>query len=190
MSLERLLTVQTQDQPLPLESWDPALSGEMDMVVDRQGLWWHEGAKVEHPRVLRALSRLLRRESDGHYYLVTPAEKWRIRVEAYPLLIVDATRQETADGQSDWVLTTQTGERATLNGDCRLSLDDDTSIPRVELRHGLSARLSRQCWYYLVEQAECVEDARGRWHLGLHSGGHWHALGAPMDADDGQAPPS
>ncbi|REC96087.1 DUF1285 domain-containing protein [Kushneria indalinina] len=190
MSLERLLTVQTDDQPLPLERWNPALSGELDILVDRWGAWWHEGAAVEHPRVLRALSRLLRREKDGHYYLVTPVEKWRIRVEDYPLLIVDAACQKMPGGDSCWVLTTQTGEHATLNGDCCLVTDEDTEIPRVNLRHGLSARLSRQCWYHLVEQAECVEDDQGRLHMGLHSGGHWHALGAPMDADDIQTPPS
>ncbi|WP_457808137.1 DUF1285 domain-containing protein [Kushneria sp. EE4] len=188
MSLERLLTVQTDDQPLPLESWHPTLSGELDIRVDRQGVWWHEGAAVEHPRVLRTLSRLLRRESDGHHYLVTPVEKWRIRVEDCPLLIVDAACQALADGNPCWILTTQTGEHATLNGDCHLVLDEATDIPRVSLRHGLSARLSRQCWYYLVEQAECLEDAQGHLHMGIYSQGHWHALGAPMDAGDLQTP--
>lgn len=190
MSLERLLTIQTHDQPLPLEEWDPALSGELDIRVDRSGIWWHEGAKVAHPRVLRTLSRLLRREADGHYYLVTPAEKWRIRVEDYPLLIVEAARQEDTGNGSGWLLTTQTGEYAMLDNHCRLITDDETDIPRVILRHGLSARLSRQCWYYLVEQAECREDAEGRLHMGLQSGGHWHVLGAPVAPDDIPTSPS
>lgn len=190
MSLEKLLTVQTDDQPLPLEEWTPVLSGALDIWVDRWGVWWHEGAKVEHPRVLRALSRLLRRESDGHYYLITPVEKWRIRVEDYPLLIVEVAYEEGTDIGTCWQLTTQTGEHATLNGDCRLIIDDETGIPRVSLRHGLSARLSRQCWYQLVEQAECIEDAQGRLHMGLESGGHWHSLGAPMASDDIPTSPS
>ncbi|GHC19303.1 hypothetical protein GCM10010082_08590 [Kushneria pakistanensis] len=190
MSLERLLTVQMDDQPLPLECWHPALSGDLDILADRHGSWWHEGTRVEHPRVLRALSRLLRREADGHYYLVTPVEKWRIRVEDYPLIIVDAHRHETTGEDACWVLTTQTGEHATLNDDCHLVVDENTDIPLVNLRHGLSARLSRQCWYHLVEQAECVEDDKGRFCMGLYSGGHWHALGAAMDSDDIVTPPS
>ena len=190
MSLETLLTVQTNDQPLPLEDWHPALSGELDIRVDRGGVWWHQGARVEHPRVLRALSRLLRRETDGHYYLVTPVEKWRIRVENYPLMIVAAVCQEDSNAGICWQLTTQTGEHAILNGDCRLIMDDDTDIPRVILRDGLSARLARQCWYQLVEQAECLEDAQGQLHMGLHSGGHWHALGPPMTPDDLSTSPS
>lgn len=190
MSLERLLTVQTNDQPLPLEEWNPALSGALDIRVDRSGIWWHEGAKVVHPRVLRTLSRLLRCEADGHYYLVTPVEKWRIQVEEYPLLIVEAARQQDTDTGPGWLLTTQTGEHATLDSHCRLITDDETDIPRVIWRHGLSARLSRQCWYYLVEQAECFEDAQGHLHMGLQSGGHWHALGAPVAPDDTPASPS
>lgn len=190
MSLQRLLTVQMDDQPLPLECWHPALSGELDILVDRDGTWWHEGTRVEHPRVLRALSRLLRREADGGYYLVTPVEKWHIRVEDYPLIIVEALRQTPEDGNAFWILTTQTGEHATLDGDCCLVMKKDTDIPLVNLRHGLSARLSRQCWYSLVEQAECVEDAQGRLHMGLYSNGHWHALGAAVDPDDIVTPSS
>lgn len=188
MPLERLLTVQTDRQPLPLECWHPALSGELDMVVDRHGVWWHEGARVEHPRVLLTLSRLLRREEDGEYYLVTPAEKWRIRVEDCALLIVAADRHIPESGDSQWIVTTQTGETVALSADCRLIIDDDADIPRVSLRHGLSARLSRQCWYYLVEQAECFEDDQGHLHMGLRSGGHWQPLGVPMNADDTQGP--
>ncbi|ARS53847.1 DUF1285 domain-containing protein [Kushneria konosiri] len=184
MSLETLLTVQANDRPLPLEEWNPALSGDMDIRVDRDGVWWHEGARVEHPRVLRTLSRLLRREDDGHYYLVTPAEKWRIQVDDHPLLIVDAVCQADAGTGPCWQLTTQTGEHATLDDHCRLVLDDDADVPRVILRHGLSARLSRQCWYQLVEKAECIEDAQGQIHMGLHSGGYWHALGPPVNPDD------
>ncbi len=60
---------------------------------------------MTRPALVRLLSTLLRREADGHYYLVTPAEKQRIRVVDRPFLIVDAER----DGDGDWWLTTNAG---------------------------------------------------------------------------------
>src|SRR5690554_2678354 len=70
----------------PLEKWHPELSGDMDLLITRDGQWLHKGQPFSRKAIVRLFSTILRREEDGEYYLVTPVEKWRIRVEDTPLL--------------------------------------------------------------------------------------------------------
>ena len=58
----------------PLDQWDPAFCGDMDLLITAGGEWIHEGAPIRRPELVRLLASVLRRESDGDYYLVTPAE--------------------------------------------------------------------------------------------------------------------
>lgn len=162
----------------PLERWQPALSGDMDLLIRADGVWWHEGAPIRRPRLVRLLSTILRREADGGYYLVTPVEKWRIRVEDRPFLVVEADADSEA-GAPVWHLTTNVGDRITLGSDCRLVLSETPRgepVPEVAIRFGLAARLHRNVYYRLIEQAEPRSQPDGI-ALGLTSGGVWQPLG-------------
>ena len=75
----------SRDLP-PLDKWHPELSGNMDLVITRDGQWVFKGEPIAREATVKLFSTILRRESDGEYYLVTPVEKWRIRVEDAPLL--------------------------------------------------------------------------------------------------------
>ncbi|RKR06342.1 hypothetical protein C7446_1284 [Kushneria sinocarnis] len=167
-----------EEQLPPLMEWQPPFCGDIDMRIDRRGEWWHEGRHVSHPRVMRQLSRLLRRESDGDYYLLTPVEKWRIRVEDHPLLIVDARREVNEHGVPVWWLTTGTGDRLALGATHRLERDEKERPPTVAVRFGLHARLGNSVFMTLIEQGEIrlIED---RHELGLESDGVWQPLGYP-----------
>ncbi|MFC3283656.1 DUF1285 domain-containing protein [Litchfieldella rifensis] len=163
----------------PVDRWDPPLSGEMDLVIAADGRWIHEGTPIPRPRLIRLLSTVLRRDADGEYYLVTPGEKWRIRVEDRPFLIVDA--EEARNG---WMLTTNVGDRVMLDATHRLTPSVTSSgetVPEVAVRFGLAARLNRNVYYRLVEQAESREQDGGV-ELGLTSAGVWQPLGR-MDVD-------
>ena len=46
------------------------------------------GTEIKRPAMVRLFSTILRLDSDGEYYLVTPVEKVRIQVEDTPFLIV------------------------------------------------------------------------------------------------------
>ncbi|KFF50178.1 hypothetical protein GY26_03605 [Gammaproteobacteria bacterium MFB021] len=154
----------------PLDQWDPAFCGDMDLLITAGGEWIHEGAPIRRPELVRLLASVLRRESDGDYYLVTPAEKLRIRVEDRPLLAVDA--EADADG---WCVDLQWGERLRLGAAHRLHLASDPQgewRPALPVRHGLEARLHRNLYYRLVEVAEW----RGA-ELGLTSDGVWQPMG-------------
>ncbi|KAA0019132.1 DUF1285 domain-containing protein [Salinicola corii] len=154
----------------PLAQWDPPFCGDMDLVISANGEWIHEGTPIRRPALVDLLSRVLRREADGGYYLVTPAEKLRIGVEDLPLLVTDADRVDAG-----WIAVTADGDRVPLDATHRLTLVSGPAgdlLPALPIRHGLLARLHRNLFYRWVELAE-----RRGGEIGLWSGGVWQVLG-------------
>ncbi len=149
----------------PLHLWHPELSGEIDIRIQRDGSWWHEGEPIRRASLVQLFASILRREADGEYYLVTPVEKWRIQVEGFPLQIVDFDAGESAENGSFITVITNTGQRYLLGRDYPLFLPDspgaDNAVPAVGLDHGLAAVLNRAAWYRLVEVAEDREGQTG-----------------------------
>ncbi|MGJ8537432.1 MAG: DUF1285 domain-containing protein, partial [Parasphingopyxis sp.] len=81
------ITRLAQDKSLPpVETWHPEREGRVDIRIARDGSWYHEGAAIRRPALVRLFSTILRREPDGSYVLVTPAEKLAIEVEDAPFL--------------------------------------------------------------------------------------------------------
>lgn len=72
----------------PVERWNPPLSGDMDLRITRDGAWRYEGALIQREALVRLFASILRCDEDGHHYLITPVEKWRIRVDDAPFLAV------------------------------------------------------------------------------------------------------
>jgi hypothetical protein len=149
--------------PETLASWNPPLNGDIDLQIARDGTWNHGGDPIHREGLVRLFASLLRREDDGDYYLVTPAEKWRVQVERHPLLVVDFDRTGS-NGDSVWYALLNTGGRCHLGGEHALhttsindeggpkSVGDDTA-PWMDLPNGLSAQLTRAAWYRLVSDA-------------------------------------
>ncbi|SFT33045.1 DUF1285 domain-containing protein [Halomonas saccharevitans] len=176
MTLDPLLAqIEPHGEIPPVDRWHPAQRGVMDLTIAADGRWLHEGTAIARPRLVRLLSTILRREAEGDYWLVTPAEMQRIRVEDRPFLIVDAELEA-----GDWWLITNVGDRVRLDEECRLTLSETPAgetIPEVPIRFGLAARLGRNVYYRLVEQAETREGEEGALELGLTSAGTWQPLG-------------
>ena len=76
------------ENALPVEKWNPEYCGEMDMAIRRDGSWWHEGVRITRAPLIKLFASILRKDEDGHHYLVTPAEKIRIDVECAPFLAI------------------------------------------------------------------------------------------------------
>jgi hypothetical protein len=96
----------------------------------------------------------LRRETDGEYYLLTPVEKWRIKVQDHALRIIDIVPRTVAGVQ---VLEAQLNTGAVVTVDEQHSLFIDVGaggIAALTLDHGLSALCTRSAWYRLVELAD------------------------------------
>lgn len=143
----------------PVEQWQPPLSGTIDIRIDTQGDWYHEGTRIQRQPLVNLFASILRREQDGEYYLVTPVEKWRIRVEDAPLLAVDMDIGG-AGAERKILFTLNTGERVLLDAQHALTVTDVDGEPRpyLALNRGLSARLTRAVFYRLVEAAEQRSD--------------------------------
>ncbi len=134
----------------PIEKWQPELSGDIDIRIHSDGSWFHEGSEIRRFELVKLFASILRREDDGHYYLVTPVEKWRIQVEDLPLLIVDM--EVSAGSPPDKIaVKTNVGNWFELNASHPLNVfyeqGSDEPQPEVRLKHGLAGRVNRACFF-------------------------------------------
>jgi hypothetical protein len=152
--------------------------GDIDMRIDRNGVWFHQGSPIGRQELVRLFAGVLRRDDDGDYWLITPAEMARIKVEDAPFLAVEMT--VTGDGP-DQVLALRTNVDAVVNIDedhpLRIDTDPgtDAPMPYVVLDGGVEAKITRAVYYELV--ALGVEKNQGSGLLGVWSSGVFFALG-------------
>lgn len=158
--------------PDTLAAWQPGLSGDIDILIRADGSWEHAGDTIAREGLVRLFASLLRREDDGAYYLVTPVEKWRIRVERHALQGVDCVHRGN-NGDGAWHVLLNTGGQCRLGGERKLTPASGTEAPWVSLPNGLSAQITRAAWYRLIDAAQ-VDDERAF----IISGGEVIDLGA------------
>lgn len=168
-SIEKQLKGPRQRARPPLGEWDPPLSGDIDIVIRTDGEWLHEGGTFRREAIVDLFSSILRREADGHHYLVTPTEKWRIRVEKHALQVVDISR--SPDG-GVLVATCNHGPDISIGPEHPLRDSSDSDVPWLQCNNGLSASLARSVWYRLVDSAK---ERDGQ--LVVHSGDWVYVLG-------------
>jgi hypothetical protein len=148
-SIERQVRGKRNFDAPPLHLWSPALSGDIPIVISKDGRWFHDGGLIERESLVRLFASILRREDDGEYYLVTPVEKWRIEVEAHALVVTDVER-----AGDQLVVTLSTGRQAEVGAEYSLFLDPDCdNVAAIRLWHGLTALFNRNAWYRLVALA-------------------------------------
>lgn len=158
-ALQQQLGLEAENQYPPVEKWHPQLSGDMDMVIRRDGTWWHEGVQIKREKLVRLFASILRKEGD-EYFLLTPVEKWRISVEDRPLLIVMIERVDESIRA-----ITNSGDVVTIGQDHPLLMSelDGVLLPEVNVRADLYARFSRNAFYDLSDMAH--EDNDGRYFV-------------------------
>lgn len=157
----------------PVESWNPERCGDSAMRIAADGTWFHEGAPIRRPNMVRLFSTILRREPDGGHVLVTPAEKLSIAVEDAAFVAVEA-KSEGAGSARTIAFRLNTGDLVVAGPDHPLRADGTTEAPAhyLAVRGGLEARLARPAYYDLAEWAI----GEGASPLGLWSGGRFFAL--------------
>ncbi|MFM1897362.1 MAG: hypothetical protein RLZZ385_2436 [Pseudomonadota bacterium] len=161
--------------------WNPPYCGEMDMRIAADGTWYHEGAPLRRPAMVKLFSNILKREGE-RYFLVTPVEKVGIQVDDCPFVTV-ALDAEGSGNDQRLVFTLNTGEQVTLTGDHGLQVETRTNgepHPVLEVRNGLHALVSRKDFYRLVGLAESGPEP-GSPRLGVWSNGGFF----PLDDEPG-----
>lgn len=158
----------------PVDKWDPPFCGHSGMRIARDGTWFHQGSPINRPAMTRLFSTVLRREPDGRHMLVTPVEKLEIDVEGTAFRAVE---METTGGreQRQVALRLDSGDALIVGPDHPLALveTEQGPSPRVLVRHGLEAELSRPIYYELAE----IAIAEGGDPPGIWSGDAFFALG-------------
>lgn len=156
-SLETVSESHRNYETPPLHLWHPDCNGDIPIVINAQGDWFHDGDKIERASLVSLFASLLRREDDGEYYLVTPHEKWRIKVDQHPLLITDISTLAGVDGP---ILEAclNTSKQVRIDEAHPLFLDQKVGgIAAMRLPHKLTALCTRSAWYRLVNMAETAE---------------------------------
>ncbi|SFR45407.1 hypothetical protein SAMN05216203_0453 [Marinobacter daqiaonensis] len=177
---EQVKAAQVEGKGLPpIEQWNPELSGDIDILIARDGTWFHEGEPMQRETIPRLFSTILRREDDGEYYLVTPVEKWRIQVEDTPFLA--HTLEVEGEGEMQLLgVTTNLGEHVVVGADHPLEVgaydSDSTPRPVVHVRRGLEARLTTAAYYELADLLVEETTDEGK-TLGIWSNGQFFEVG-------------
>jgi uncharacterized protein len=152
----------------PVDSWNPERCGASHMVIRRDGTWLHENEPIRRPELVRLFSSVLRREQDGRFVLVTPAEKLEIEVEDQPFLAIEM-KTEGVGATAQLAFRLNTGDIVIAGSDHPLRVEGDESapVPILRVRRGLDARLSRSVYYELAQIAiDSGEDPPGVWSSG------------------------
>ena len=158
----------------------------LDMRIARNGTWYYRGSPINRIPLVKLFASVLRREDDGSYWLVTPAERGRVEVEDAPFIAVAVDREREGSGQN-LIFRTNLDEIVTAGPDHPLRVEtaaDGTPTPYILVRPGLEARLSRPVFYEVVDLGEEIA-GDGDTRLGVWSGGMLFDLGSldDMDAD-------
>jgi len=159
LSLAELQALIDQRRLPPVGQWNPERCGHSGMRIARDGTWYHDGTPIRRSAMIRLFSTVLRREPDGRHVLVTPVEKLEIDVESTAFRAIDmkvegqAREQRIAFGLDSgdavilgpanplWIVETDTGPS-----------------PRLVVRHGLEAELTRALYYELADLALANSD--------------------------------
>jgi hypothetical protein len=173
LSLAELQKLADERRLPPVEKWNPSHCGHSEMRIAKDGTWFHQGSPITRPAMVRLFSTVLRREPDGSHVLVTPVEKLEIDVEATAFRAVEM--QTEGDGRNRSIaFKLDSGDLVCAGPSNKISMVETEAgpSPRVEVRHGLEAELSRSIYYELAE----IALAEGHDPPGVWSGGAFFAL--------------
>lgn len=151
LSLEEAARLVAERRLPPVESWDPRQTGDSLMTIKADGRWFHDGGEIRRPAMIRAFASLLRRDTDGQHWLMTPHEQQAIAVEDAAFIAVDVVLSGPA-----LVFRLNTDETVIAGPDHPLVARGDAETPALYLgvRHGCEARINRSTWLQLVDLAE------------------------------------
>ncbi len=176
----------------PVHLWHPEDEKDIDLVVQRHGTWLYMGTPITRPRLVRLFASVLRMEKSeagDDYYLVTPVEKCRIKVEDVPfqVLLMDVA---SSGKEQQLSCTTDMAEVVPIDAEhpLRIAVEDNEWIPYLHIRGGMEARFTRNVYYQLAELlvVEAVASLETDW-FGVWSGGRFFPL-MPVTEDTSEEP--
>jgi uncharacterized protein len=154
LSLAEIAKLADEARLPPVESWNPTHCGHSEMRIARDGTWFHQGSPIGRPAMVKLFSTILRREPDGGFVLVTPAEKLTIDVEDAPFVAVEVKSEGDGPGRR-LAFRLNTGDPVVAGPDHPLRFEQrpDGPHPYLLVRKGLEALVARPFFYELADAA-------------------------------------
>lgn len=157
----------------PVEKWNPPFCGDMNLVIKRNGQWWHEGTPFTRAPLIKLFASVIKKEEDS-YFLVTPVEKIGIQVEDVPFVAIDEQFE-----QGVLYLTTNCGDKIAVGEShpIELRMFQGSPVPYCLVRRNLWARVHQNVLYRWADNAQNVEE-NGKQTLYLQSGDYRFSIGS------------
>ncbi|HUL05034.1 MAG TPA: DUF1285 domain-containing protein [Candidatus Acidoferrum sp.] len=154
--------------------------GEIDIRIGRDGTWFYHGSPIGRKPLVKLFASVLRREGDD-YWLVTPAERGKIKVDEVPFTAVEVNAVGSGPSQA---LTFRTNLDDEVVADAQHPIrvahaaDGQEPRPYILVRDRLEARILRPVFYELVELAQ-MQSIGGEEVYGVWSREQFFPLGRP-----------
>lgn len=157
--------------PPPVERWNPAYCGEIDMRIASDGTWYYMGTPINRPALVKLFASVLRKDPE-RYVLVTPVERVGIAVEDVPFIAVEMAVEGEGGGRQI-AFRTNVDDLVQVGPDHPLRFERDAGDgikPYVLVRGGLWARVTRSLAFDLIALGE-EREVDGEILFGIHAGG-------------------
>lgn len=141
----------------PVEQWDPPYCGDIGLEIDARGRWFYQGSVISRLELVKLFARVLRCDTSGRHYLVTPVEKVDVAVADAPFLAVEM--QVDGEGSGRTITFRTNVDDVVVAGDkhpvlFREQKESGGLKPYVRVRGRLYARLTRPLYFDLVALAD------------------------------------
>jgi len=168
----------------PVERWNPAYCGEIDMRIAADGTWFYNGTPIGRPALVKLFASILRKDPERHV-LVTPVERVGITVEDAPFQAVEMAVSGEGE-RREVAFRTNVDDLVTVGPDHQLRFERDGFggiKPYVRVRGELWARVTRALAFDLIALGE--ERAIGETRMfGVSVGGDFYSIAPASEAAD------
>ena len=165
----------------PVERWNPAYCGEIDMRIAADGTWHYMGTPINRPALVKLFSTVLRKDPERHV-LVTPVERVGIEVEDAPFLAVEMAVEGEGEGRQI-AFRTNVDDLVQVGPERPLRFEQDATggvKPYVRVRGELWARVTRSLALDLIALGEEGE-IDGAATFGVRAGGAFFPIAPVSD---------
>lgn len=156
----------------PVELWDPPYCGEIDIQIKTNGDWFYGGTIFKRMRLVKLFASVLKKEDDD-YFLVTPVEKVKIKVDDVPFVITQWSWQD--EEKTNMLVSSNLGDEFVLNDTHPLKVTDDGDF-YITVRRNLLAKVHRNVYYQWVDLGQEIKTKKGT-ELVFFSAKHQFSLG-------------
>ena len=155
MSLDKISTQLggTQTKMPPVESWDPPYCGEIDIQIKANGDWFYQGGIFKRLALVKLFASVLIKEVNKNvdeYFLVTPVEKVKIKVDDVPFLLTQWCWLD--EDETVMQVSTNLDDEFTLNAEHPLTVTENGDL-YVTVRRNLLAKVHRNVYYQWADIA-------------------------------------